>query len=67
MREMIFYFFQGSRVLRKRERPFPTTFTILQAGLRSMEYQALPGPETRALRAKIMRHVSVLGSGGPCT
>jgi len=32
-----------------------------------MEFQAVPGPEARALRGKIMRHRSFLGSGGPCT
>jgi len=31
---------------------------------RPIEYQALPGPKTRALRAKIMRRASFLGPGG---
>jgi len=40
------------------------TFTFRQVGARSIEFQALPGPEVRALRAKIMRHASFLGPGG---
>jgi len=43
------------------------TFISRQAGAKAMEFQAVPGPEARALRGKIMRHRSFLGSGGPCT
>ena len=40
------------------------TFTFRQVGVKEMEFQAVPGPEARALRGKIMRHRSFLGSGG---
>jgi hypothetical protein len=40
------------------------TFTFRQGDARLIECQALPGPETRALRAKTIRHTSFLGPGG---
>jgi hypothetical protein len=40
------------------------SFTSRQGDVSPVEFQALPGPEVRALRAKIMRHVSFLGPGG---
>jgi 8-oxo-dGTP pyrophosphatase MutT (NUDIX family) len=39
-------------------------FTFRQVGRRWIEFQAFPGPEARALRAKTMRHPSFSGSGG---
>jgi hypothetical protein len=39
-------------------------FTFRQVGGRWIEFQALPGPGARALRAKTMRHPSFSGSGG---
>jgi hypothetical protein len=39
-------------------------FTFHQVGVRSIECQALPGREARALRAKIMRPASLPGPGG---
>jgi hypothetical protein len=39
-------------------------FIFHQVGVRSIECQALPGREARALRAKIMRRASLLGRGG---
>jgi len=39
-------------------------FTFRQADVKRIEFQALPGPEARALRAKTMRHISSLGPGG---
>ncbi len=41
------------------------TFTFLRVGVKCTGFQALPGPEARALRAKTMRHASFLGPGGP--
>ncbi len=41
-----------------------STFTFRQVGVASTEFQALPGPEARALRAKSMRHAPFLGPGG---
>jgi len=41
-----------------------STFTFRQVGVRPIEFQALPGPEARALRAKTMRRVSSLRPGG---
>ena len=43
---------------------FLRTFNFSQAGARWIEFQALPGPEARALRAKTMRPASFLGRGG---
>jgi hypothetical protein len=40
------------------------TFTFRQVGVKAMEFQAVPGPEARALHGKIMRHESFLGPGG---
>ena len=40
------------------------TFTFRQVGLKTIEFQALPGPEAMALRGKTMRHASFLGPGG---
>jgi hypothetical protein len=40
------------------------TFTFRQVGVRSVEFQALPGSEARALRGKTIRHASFLGPGG---
>jgi hypothetical protein len=39
--------------------------TFHQVPVRWIEFQAVPGPEARAWRAKIMRHTSFLGPGGP--
>jgi len=39
-------------------------FTFGQVGLSPIEFQALPGPEVRALREKTMRRPSFLGPGG---
>jgi hypothetical protein len=44
---------------------FKTFPPFHQVGARSIEFQAMPGSETRALRAKIMRHASFLRPGGP--
>ena len=43
--------------------PLPP-FTIRQVGRRGVEFQAFPGPEARALRAKTIRRASFPGSGG---
>jgi len=40
------------------------TFTFPQVGIKAIEFQAMPGPETRAWCAKIMRPRSFLGPGG---
>jgi hypothetical protein len=40
------------------------TFTFRQIGARSIEFQALPGPDARALRAKTMKHALFFGPGG---
>jgi hypothetical protein len=40
-------------------------FTFHQVPVRWIELQAVPGPEARAWRAKIMRYTSFLGPGGP--
>jgi hypothetical protein len=42
----------------------PSLFAKWAVGVRSIECQALPGPEARALRAKTIRHTSLLGLGG---
>ena len=39
-------------------------FTFRKAGRRWIEFQALPGPEARALGAKSMRHDSLSSPGG---
>jgi hypothetical protein len=39
-------------------------FTFQQADVSLIEFQALPGPEARALRAKTMRQHSFSGLGG---
>jgi hypothetical protein len=39
-------------------------FTFRQVDVSPIEFQALPGPEARALRAKTMRRASFLGPGG---
>ena len=39
-------------------------FTFQQVDVSLIEFQALPGPKARALRAKIMRQHSVSGLGG---
>jgi hypothetical protein len=44
--------------------PLPT-FTFLQVGVKAIEFQALPGPEARALPGKTMRHGSFLDRAGP--
>ncbi len=41
-----------------------STFTFRKVGRRWIEFQALPGPGARALRAKTMRHDSFSGPGG---
>jgi hypothetical protein len=40
------------------------TFTLLQVSERGNEFRAVPGPDARAARAKIMRHTSPSGVGG---
>jgi hypothetical protein len=45
-------------------RPPLPTFTFRQVGVKAIQFKALPGPEARALREKIMRHASFLGPGG---
>jgi len=42
----------------------PCPLHSLSLGLRWIEFQALPGPEARALRAKTMRRASFPGPGG---
>jgi hypothetical protein len=39
-------------------------FTFHHVGVKGVEFQALPGPEARALRAKTIRRTSFLGPGG---
>ena len=50
--------------IRLNPRRFLPTFTFLQVGIRAIEFQALPGLEARALRAKTMRRASLPGPGG---
>jgi hypothetical protein len=40
------------------------TFTFRQAGVKEIELLAMPGPEARTVRAKIMRPGLFLGPGG---
>jgi hypothetical protein len=40
-------------------------FTFQKVGVSPVVFQALPGPELRALREKSMRHFSFFGPGGP--
>jgi hypothetical protein len=40
------------------------TFTFPQVVVKEIEFQAMPGPEARALRVKTMRRRSFLGPGG---
>ena len=52
----------SSMVANGRSRLAP--LTCRQGGVKPIEFQALPGSEARALRAKTMKRASLLGPGG---